>query len=138
MAARVEAAPGMSLSFGFEPRIGAYTANDSELGDYGFAKVGSPLLPAWGMRGRLFLNPDVFTQLTMNYGLRVAQGATAPTTVTLTETMMGAGYRLPWGGFASLDLGFAGQTTTLASRTDGGALPTRSGRRRSGTTCGRR
>lgn len=121
-AARAQAAPGMSLSFGFEPRVGTYAADDAQLADYGFAPVGSALLPAWGLRGRAFVTERLFVGLAMTYGLRVAEGPVAPTTVTLTETALGAGYRFPWGGFASVDVGFAAQTTTLASRTDGGAL----------------
>lgn len=116
------ATPSMSLSFGFEPRVGAYAAQDQELSAYGFAPVASAFLPVWGLRGRLYFASGLFGQLAMSYGLRVAPGDPSPTTISLTETTVGAGYRLPMGLFASLDLGFTAHTLSLGSLSDGGAL----------------
>ena len=112
----------VSVSFGFEPRVGAYASQDPEFEAHGYAPVGSAVLPAWGLRGRLFFDSGLFAQLTMSYGLRVAPGTPAPTTVTLIDTTAGLGYRFPWGGFAALDVGFEAMTVAVSSALDGGAL----------------
>lgn len=116
------APPDMSVSFGFEPRLGTYDALDDALRAHHYAPVDSPLLPAWGLRGRVFFDSGVFAQLAMSYGLRVAAGTPAPTTTTLTETAGGVGYRLENGLFASLDAGFSAVTQSVSSALDGGAL----------------
>jgi hypothetical protein len=119
------AAPSMALSAAFEPRLGTYAALDDKLTAYNFAPVGSPFLPAWGLRGRAFFDDDgLFATFGMSSGVRVSTAAQAvsPTVQNLSEFMGGVGYRLDNGLFAEVLGGFASHTMTVASATDGGAL----------------
>jgi hypothetical protein len=117
----LSAPPQLSFSFGFEPRIGGYTALDTSLMNYGFSPVGSPVLPSFGLRGRAFFPNGLMVGLAMTYGVRTGREA-LPTTATLTETTIGIGYRTSLGLFASLDAGFSFLSQAVASRAGGGAL----------------
>jgi hypothetical protein len=124
-AASASASPAMTVSAAFEPRLGSYDALDDGLAAYGFAPVGSPFLPVWGLRGRAFFDGDgLFATFAMNAGVRVSTSSlgAAPTVQNLSEFMGGVGYRLDSGLFAELQGGFASHTMTVASATDGGAL----------------
>ena len=112
----------MSVSFGFEPRIGTFAQLDTRLQAYGFAPVTSPVMPTWGLRGRAFFGKGLFAALTMTAGFRATPGPGIPTTLSVTETTGGLGYALPWGLFGSLELGFSALTQTVGSSREGGAL----------------
>ncbi|MFT5681675.1 MAG: hypothetical protein ACI8RZ_002581 [Myxococcota bacterium] len=116
-----QTAPGMGLTFGFEPRFGNYTALNDTLLDYDFTPVESAFLPAWGLRGRVFLAGGPFISMSMTYGLAVAEGA-IPTVSTLIESTGGAGYRHDSGWMVSMDAGLSVLSQSVASSTDGGAL----------------
>jgi hypothetical protein len=124
-ASSASAAPAMSVSAAFEPRLGSYDALDDGLSAYGFAPVGSPFLPVWGLRGRAFFDGNgLFATFAMNAGVRVSTSpkVASPTVQNLSEFMGGVGYRLDSGLFAEIQGGFASHTMTVASSTDGGAL----------------
>ncbi len=114
--------PDMSVTFGFEPRLGIYSTFDPKFEDHHYAPVDSSLLLAWGLRGRLFFDTNLFAELAMTYGLRVSPGNPAPTITTLSETAAGIGYRSSKGLLASLSLGFSSLTQSVSSTIDGGAL----------------
>ncbi|MFT4977676.1 MAG: hypothetical protein ACI8S6_003583 [Myxococcota bacterium] len=114
--------PAMGLSFAFEPRLGTYTASDDLLLDYGFTPVGSPLLPAWGLRGRAFFEPGTFLAMSVTTGIAVAEGSIVPTVSTLTESTAGVGFRGRSGVMVSLNAGFSVLSQSVGSDVDGGAL----------------
>lgn len=116
---------GLSLSFAFEPRIGSYRALDPKLRTYGFARVGSPYLTAFGLRGRTWLPNGFLVELAMTYGIGVAdaeRGVGAPTVSTLIDSGAGVGYMAPFGLFASMGAGFGVLTQSVGSTSEGGAL----------------
>lgn len=114
----------VSLSFGFEPRLGNYQALDDELTAYGFAPVGAPALLTWGLRGRAFFGSGLFMTMTMSYAFGMNEDAStpAPTTTSLIDAGAGVGYRLPVNLFASLNAGFSVLTHSVGSQLEGGAL----------------
>ena len=114
--------PTVSVSFGFEPRIGTFAQLDAQLRAYDFAPVTSVLMPTWGLRGRAFLGQGFFAALTMTAGFRATPGPGIPTTLSVSETTGGVGYVLPWGLFGSVEVGFSALTQSVGSTREGGAL----------------
>ncbi len=118
------AVSAIGVTFAFEPRIGNYGALDDDLQGYGFAPVGSPFIPAWGLRGRMLLRNRMYVGMSMTYGLIRADhpSSVVPTTTTLVDSAVGIGYGSRRGLMAGLDLGFAAMTHAVGSSIEGGAL----------------
>lgn len=122
--AEAPAVDAVAVSFAFEPRFGGYRALDEQLRAYRFAPVGSPAQLAWGLRGRMRLRRGLYVGMAMTYGFRQADHASTPvpTTTTLIDTAVGAGYWARMGLFAGLDVGFASLSHSVGSDKEGGAL----------------
>ena len=117
-------APGFSISFAFEPRLGSYREVDRTLTDYGFAKVDSPLFLTYGLRARAWTQSGWIFGGAMSYGFRSTRedGNPVPTTMTAMEMKFTAGHQLGAGFDFMLDAGFGSHVMGVGSTAQGGAL----------------
>lgn len=112
------------IAFTVEPHLATVTQSDEALEDYGFAPVGSPLLPTWGLRARIDHPSGLTVGAAMSYGFTLSRAEATPVPTTTTAARLGShlGYRptawLEVGG----DLGFAALTHQVGSEVQGGAL----------------
>lgn len=122
--AHATGSPWSEAAFGFEPRLGTYTALDASLTEYGYAPVRSAVLPAFGLRARYSWGKGIYLPMEMTYAFlsNQAEGNPVPTTTTLIETGAGVGYRAGNGLYADGVFGFGVTSHSVGSRVDGGAL----------------
>ncbi|MFT5584855.1 MAG: hypothetical protein ACI9VR_002442 [Cognaticolwellia sp.] len=116
--------PSASILAGFEPRLLGITGSDDTLQEYGFAPVGSPFLPTWGLRGRVDQESGWTTTMAMSYGfaLRQEEGNPVPTTTNQVLLGSGPGHTLGARGHVGAVFGFASIGHTVGSSLQGGAL----------------
>ena len=99
-------------------------ALDDELEAYGFAPVGSPALPHWGVRGRITFpgGIDVGVAMVSSFASRSADDNPVPTTTGWTRTGSLLGLRVHRVLRVGTQLGFASLTHSVGSTVQGGAL----------------
>lgn len=118
------APPATSIDFAFEPVVASITASDAQLQAYGFAPVGSPFLPAWGVRARHRFDSG----LTVGAGMMSAFAShrvddnLVPTTTTWTRAGWALGHSTPGRLLVEAEAGFASLTHSVGSEVQGGAL----------------
>lgn len=123
-AAAAAAPPATSIDFAFEPVISSITADDDRLSAYGFAPVGAPVLPSWGVRARhrFASGLTIGAGMVSGFASHRADGNPVPTTTTWTRSGWAVGYASPGRLLAEGEVGFASLTHTVGSDVQGGAL----------------
>jgi hypothetical protein len=124
MAVAAEAQTTFHASFAFAPLVTNLAALDHELEGYGFAPVGSPFLPSWGIHARATFPSGVLVGASMasSFASNRVEGVAAPTTTTWTRLGWFAGALVADRVTTELELGFGSLTQTVGSDVGGGAL----------------
>jgi len=114
----------MAVGLGGGVEVADTPRHDDELRDYGFAPVGTPLLPRWGVRGRLRYPGGWVVSVAMSSAFATHRDPVTPVPTTTSWTRMGAGVGRALAGpvGAGVQLGFGSLTHTVGSDVQGGAL----------------